>query len=390
MERKDLMKAIIGRLAGMDYRSYDHYDFWGSPTGIALRRRRNPFTLPLIGAAYFADLFFPMLLRRRTATTPPLETMPEIMRAMAAYHRLTGDGAFEGDRARLLREMLGRVARTEHGVGVGHPFDWYTTTLLPAFTPCVPLSWNFAAYLLKEDPARGRETLEGIGNFIYQDCNAEEMAGGGCRVSYTPLDRRWVVNANAAAATALWRLGTHFGNAEWIGRGERILAYVLARQEEDGGFYYFERGSVPDPENFIDCFHSAFVLEHLMEWASCGHAGAARALERGLPWFASTFAREDGSVRPFAVSHLPVTIVSDIRCCAGAIGCLARASRFDPRYGAMARRTLDHVLNNMYDGAGGFYFRKYRFFTSRMNYIRWGAAPMLGALAAMAEEGVTA
>ena len=242
------------------------------------------------------------------------------------------------------------------------------------------------AYLLTDYPDGYRGELEGIGNFIYHDCNAEEREGGTCRISYTPLDRRWVVNANAAAATALWRLGAHFGNAAWTARGERILAYVLARQEEDGGFYYFERGSVPDAENFIDCFHSAFVLEHLMEWAGDGHAGAARALEKGLPWFARTFTREDGSVRPFAVTHLPVTIVADIRASAGAIGCLARASRFDSRYGKMARGALEHVLKTMYDGAGGFYFRKYRFFTSRMNYIRWGAAPMLGALAALAEQ----
>lgn len=383
------MKTILSRLAGMDYRSHDHYDFWGSTAGISLRRHRNVFTFPIIGAAYVADVVFPRLFRLHIPPTPPLETMPEIMRAMAVYHRLTGDDVFEKDRGRLSREMLGHMAKTGHGAGVGHAFSWYTTTTIPAFTPCVPLSWNFGAYLLKDQPEAARGTLERIGNFIYEDCNAEEMAGGACRISYTALDRRWVVNANAAAATALWRLGAHFDNREWRARGERILTYVLARQEEDGGFFYFERGSVPDSKNFIDCFHSAFVLEYLMEWAANGHAGAARALERGLPWFADAFVREDGSVRPFAACHLPVSIIADIRCNAGAIRCLAYASRLDSRYGEMARRTLDHVLHNMYDGAGGFHFRKYRFFTSRVNYIRWGAAPMLGALAVMAEEGLT-
>lgn len=380
-----LIKTILGRLGGMHYRSWDHYDFWGSPAGIRLRRHRNAFTLPLIGAAYFADIVFPMLFRRRAVPTPPLETMPEIMRAMAVYHWLTGDDVFEKDRERLLREMLGHMGKSAHGAGMGHPFDWYTTTLIPAHTPCVPLSWNFAAYLLEDYPDGYREQLEGTGNFIYHDCNAVEMDGGKCKVSYTPLDRRWVINANAAASRALRRLGEHCGNPLWNARAERILAYVLDMQEKDGGWYYFERGSVPDAENFIDCFHSAFVLEHLMEWAAEGHAGAARAVERGLPWFAAAFVRENGSVRPFAVSHLPVTMVADIRACAGAIGCLARASRFDSRYGRMARGILDHVLKNMYDGAGGFYFRKYRLFTSRMNYIRWGAAPMLGALAALVE-----
>ncbi len=381
------MKTILGRLAGMDYRSYDHYDFWGSPPGITLRRRRNTLTLPFIGAAYVADIVFPMLFRQRAAPTLPLETMPEIMRAMGAYHRLSGDDAFEKDRPRLLREMLGHLGKTAHGVGVGHPFDWYTGTLIPAFTPCVPLSWNFAAYLLKNYPDNCGETLEGIGNFIYHDCNAQELTGGGSRITYTPLDRRWVVNANAAAATALWKLGERFGNGEWRARGEKILAYVLAQQQDDGSFFYFERGSVPDAENFIDCFHSAFILEHLMAWAADGHAGAGRALGRGLPWFAAAFVGENGSVRPFSVSHLPLAPMLDIRGCAGAISCLARASRIDPRYGELARRVLAHVLENMYDGVGGFYFRKYRFFTSRMNYIRWGAAPMLGALAIMAEEG---
>ncbi len=381
------MKTIIGRLAGMGYRSYDHYDFWGSPLGISLRRHRNALTLPVIGTAYVADIVFPMVLRHRAAPSPPLETMPEIMHAMGVYYRLSGDDTFERDRARLLVEMLGHLGKTTHGVGVGHPFDWYTGTLIPARTPCVPLSWNFASYLLKEHSDSSGETLKKIGSFIFHDCNPQELIGGACRVTYTPLDRRWVVNANAAAATALWSLGRHFDNGEWRARGERILEYVLAQQEGDGSFYYFERGSVPGSENFIDCFHSAFVLEHLMAWAAEGHAGAGRALERGLPWFAAAFVGENGSVRPFSVSHLPLVPLLDIRSCAGAISCLARASRIDPRYGDLAELVLGHVLKNMYDGAGGFYFRKYRFFTSRMNYIRWGTAPMLGALSAMAESG---
>ncbi len=383
-EAVPLIRAVLGRLRGMDYLSYDPYDFWSSPAGLWLRAHRNPITLPLIGAAYYGDLLFPMLFRRGAPTTPPLETMPQLLRGMAVFHWLTGDGTFEAERGALLRELVGSMRKTEHGAGLGHPFDWHTGELIPAYTPCVPLSWNLAAYLLKDDPDGHPEALEGIGGFIHHDCNPEELGGGRCRVSYTPRDGRRVVNANAAAALALHRLGKHCGKPEWSARGERLLAYVLGEQRSDGGWWYFEKESVREKENFIDCFHSAFVLVHLLAWAEEGRPEAARAFDRGLEWFIHSFVRADGGVRHFAVSHLPVTINDDIRSCAEAIALLAQAARRRPECAAMAHRTLDYVKANLYDGAGGFYFRRYRFFTCRMNYIRWGAAPMMGALAELA------
>lgn len=379
--RAALIREILLRMKTEGYRSFDHYDFWGSPAGIFLRRHKNPLTLPLIGAAYSADVLFPMLFRSERERRLPMETLPGVMRAMAVYARATGDAWFEKDRHLLPEMMLERAGRSAHGVGVGHPFGWWTTVFIPPGTPCAPLTAHLADYLLADSAADHAEALGEMGEFLHRDLHMEELDAARARVSYTPLDARRVVNANAFAARTLYKLGGHFGRARYKEAGEKILNYVLSLQEPDGGWFYFEKGTVPDKENFIDCFHSAFVLETLLEWAAEGHAGAASALDRGLERFISAFVAPSGAVRPFAKSHLPIPIGADIRSSAEALALMARASRRRPECLGHARAVLGDIMRNMYDGKGGFYFRRFGWYTCKVNYARWGAAPMAAALA---------
>lgn len=377
---------ILARLKANDFRSWDHYDFWGSKTGIFLRENKSITTMPVIGAAYLLDVVFPMLFRRNVDQEISMETLVYVMRAMRVYKWATGDDMYENDRARLLKHMIAHLGTSPHGKGVGHQFDWYTTALIPKYTPCVTLSSYLVDYLLEEDPDRYADILMQIGCFVYHDLNLAENPDGSRKVAYTPLDNRWVINANSYAARIMMRLGAHFARDEYTALSEKLFLYVLNRQEDDGSWFYFEKGSVPEKENFIDCFHTAFILENLMgavETSPLPHMAAA--LDRGLEYFAKTFARPDGAVNHFSKSHLPLKIRADIRSSAEAIACLAMASRRNPEYRETATKIHRAVMQTMHDGAGGFYFRDYGFHLSRMNYVRWGAAPMLNALCALSQ-----
>ncbi len=377
--------SILSRLKADGYRSWDNYDFWGSRTGISLRRNKNVFTMPILGAAYLLDVVFPMVARIGKKESISMETLPHLMRSMKVYRRLSGSDKYEHDRRQLLEYMVSHLGASEHGKGVGHQFGWYTTTMIPAYTPCVTLSSYLVDYLLDEGADEHADTLRQIGEFVFQDLHLTHNPDGSCKVSYTPLDSRWVVNANSYAYRIMDRLGRHFSRADYTAISEKLLVYVLNNQEEDGGWFYFEKGSVPKKENFIDCFHTAFVLENLMDTDAAAGSRLALALDRGMEYFSGTFVKSNGAVRPFAKSHLPVRIRADIRASAEAMNCLALASLRKPEYREMAVRVCSNVMGTMYDGAGGFFFRDYGFYLSRMNYARWGAVPMLNALCALAE-----
>jgi len=85
-------------------------------------------------------------------------------------------------------------------------------------------------------------------------------------LSYAPVEEpRIVVNANAYAAFAYALHAVH--GREAVGerardKARRLVNWVVRQQEQDGSwFYYADR----EPGNFIDCFHSCFVVKNLLK-----------------------------------------------------------------------------------------------------------------------------
>ncbi len=83
-------------------------------------------------------------------------------------------------------------------------------------------------------------------------------------LSYAPVaEPRIVVNANSYAAFA-YALHAIYGKEarrkEAEHRAERLARWVVRQQDKNGAwFYYADR----EPGNFIDCFHSCFVVKNL-------------------------------------------------------------------------------------------------------------------------------
>ena len=85
-------------------------------------------------------------------------------------------------------------------------------------------------------------------------------------LSYAPIDEpRIVVNANSYAALS-YALHACYGpeekRSESIEKVEKIVRWIFLQQQADGSwFYYADR----DEGNFIDCFHSCFVIKNLLK-----------------------------------------------------------------------------------------------------------------------------
>jgi hypothetical protein len=94
---------------------------------------------------------------------------------------------------------------------------------------------------------------------MYEDENSLAL-------SYAPVDEpRIVVNANAYAAFA-YALHAIHGNKEVREEAKkkvpRLVRWVAGQQEKDGSWFYY---ADKKPCNFIDCFHSCFVVKNLLK-----------------------------------------------------------------------------------------------------------------------------
>ena len=390
------IEELLTNLQAVDYRSWDHYDFWGSPIGIRLRRVKGFLRWPLVGTGFIIDILFPRSVRIGKPKEIAMETLPSIMRAMLVYFRETGDTRFEDDRERLYTGMIEQLGSSSHGRGVGHQFDWYTTVLIPAYTPCVTLTAYLVEYIFDSwgDSLAEREleVLKDIGEFVYRDLSREDLPDEKSRVAYTELDNRRVINANAYASLILLRLGKYFGRDDYLDLSQRLLRYVIGEQAEDGGWFYFEKGSIDESENFIDSFHTAFVIESLWEYsrlADTPEAGEAKvACIKGLKFFKTSFILPDGGVKQFLVKHLPIEASVDTRCLAEGANLMSIAGTENQELLIVADSILGRLKEDMYSTDKGFYYhRRYGFILSKMNYIRWSTAPLLNALASRSLAG---
>ena len=392
MDRMARIKELLLSMEGTGFRSQDHYDFWSRAPGIFLRRNRSAFTMPFIGLAFMADLYLPGLMRIGVRGDLPMEVITDILHGMRFYGAMTDDDRFEQEREMLLRQTLARLTKTEHGVGLGHQFNWYTERLLPAGTPTAPISATLANYLLDEFAAgRGteeaRKVISGIGEMIHKDLERVDMEDGSSSLIYSPSDPRRVVNANGFSMLILFKIGEFLKRPEYKELAARLCRYLINQQGKDGEWYYFERGAVPEDSNFIDGFHSCFVVESMMEYAELsGDEEADRSYRDGLEFFTSRFILPGGRVRHFMKRHLPVEAETDTRCNAEAVYLLALASKEYPGLYAEAERIMERLDREMYNEKGGYYYhRRYGFGLHKGNYYRWGNGPVLRALVKMEE-----
>jgi len=241
---------------------FDPYDIWatkqlgqlkqGWRTGSVVSK----LVLPVVGVL---EALFPVLFRRLVGVNKNHYPHVEAMLAN------TSEGQNDG---KLLPYFEDTRVKSS---GWGLPFEWYSKNgVYGANTPYVTNTPYIMEALLRlaKQPNLYNEAMEmfyGTWGFLetlkvmYED--DESLA-----LSYAPIDEpRMVVNANAYAAFAYALHAVH-GKEEnrevAKAKVKRIVRWVIAQQEKNGAWFYYADN---DPGNFIDCFHSCFVVKNLLK-----------------------------------------------------------------------------------------------------------------------------
>lgn len=202
-----------------------------------------------------------------------------------------------------------------------------------------------------------------IAQFIMEDIPRNPMPSGFC-FSYSPIDNYCVHNANVLGASLLLRLGDITGQQRFTQTAYDSLAYTLSCQRADGSWVYSERKG----SHWVDSFHTGFVLQGILTFVQVGKDEASRhALLKGARFYCENFFLPDGPPKYYPHSIFPI----DIHCPAQALALLPLVGK---EYHPLALTVARWMIGRLRDPEGFFFFRKHRFFSNRIPYMRWEQA----------------
>jgi len=249
----------------------------------------------------------------------------------------------------------------------GYNFDWQTrASLLPKFTPTVVNSSFIGHALIDTYRYTGIQHALDMAvstkDFILNDLNRYEENGTQC-FSYTPIDNSQVHNANMLAASLLIRIHGVLEEERLKQESLAALAYSIRYQRGDGSWYYGQA----DYQGWIDSFHTGFNLQALRYFLDEGCEEYRLAFDKGVKYYGENFFLEDGTPKYYHDRVYPIDIHSPAQA-------ICFFSHQGQEYQNLTDKIVHWMLTNMYSGDGYFYFRKGRFATNKISYMRWSQA----------------
>lgn len=159
------------------------------------------------------------------------------------------------------------------------------------------------AYTKATGDSKYDKVIESVYYFIDNDLHKVIDEGNLLCLSYSPVkEPRVVINANSYALYSLSLLLEYLPDRSFeIERNiSRIYNFIKCQQNDDGSWWYYadrRKG------NFIDCFHSCFILKNLLKASSYIDLGedAKHVIEKGYKYLKSNFfERQSGLFKRFS------------------------------------------------------------------------------------------
>ena len=374
----------LDRLAGQGFVGYDPFDIKAHPLIRSVQRR------PLLrkAASGMCDLF-PHLSRKVLGIAPTENPKAHALVAMGRLRLF--DLTQREEYLALARENLAwldaHVTEGFHGKCWGYPFRVFGTGVdSPPNSPVLVVSAiagqaYLEAYRITQEPDF-LETARGIAQFICEDIPRLESGGGAFCFAYTPSDHRRVHNANLLGVEHCVCTAAATGDDALAEAVLPALHFTADAQQEDGAWPYGawspEEPYEQELMNLVDHHHTGFVLRSLHaiesvrpEWE------LGKRIDRGFSYYRKNLYGHFGMPLD-AFRHYPV----DIHACAESVLCpsvLSERRRTVISMATLGMRWAHWYLRRRSDGAP--YYRKYKRFTSRIVYPRWGTAWMYRAIA---------
>jgi len=299
-------------------------------------------------------------------------------------YAITGDDRYLQRSVSLGEELLAESIPGYRGPCWGYPFDWRINKdevwhRDTPFITCTP--YCYEAYVGLFEATKDRKHLEiaaRIAEFVHGDLRDSETGPDSAAGSYSPSDRRRVVNASAYRAFVLYEAGMRFARQDFLETARRNLNFVLDSQQNDGSWHYAMEGQ----KSFIDNFHTCFNLKNLFKTNRLIHEDRVEhAIQRGFGYYQQHLVGTDGYPRPFAVRPRFQLAVFEIYDFAEAITLGSLLGTDHPDAAELAIRLAKSLISEYQTPPGYFVTRVYRGgIRHRYPFIRWPQAQCFLAL----------
>ncbi len=287
--------------------SYDLNDFNSSSTGNFIRKvyyRNKILGAPLAFLALAQETFFPAALT--LYAKPHREAIGDAQYAIGflQLYEFNGDVRCLHRAEHFLDELKKSAVTGYSGLCWGYTYGWQTTDgYWPPRTPVITVTpygyWAFRKYYELTGNNDVQDVLRSIVRFPIHDLKRITLPDGTQCYSYSPLDRRFVVNANAYRAAMLLDAFKLFGDENYRQEAEISLRFVLASREKNGSWFYEPVGT---RDRFIDNFHTCFVLKSLKQcYDVTGDPTIMDAIRKGYDYYRKSLIRPDGLPKHFAL-----------------------------------------------------------------------------------------
>ena len=157
------------------------------------------------------------------------------------------------------------------------------------------------------------------------------------------------------------------GNDDYKELALRVARQSVKEQGSDGSWVYGSRHH----HQFIDGFHTGYNLEALdMLRKALKVTEFDQAITIGLAFYKVHLFEEDGTAKYYNNNRYPL----DMHCVSQAIFTLLRVGG-SPDDLALAAKIIDKSISTLYlPKRGHFAYQKHKYFTNKINYIRWTQA----------------
>ena len=362
--------------------SYDPYDLWSTTVGVKVREQYyNGKLLGKAGAITLGvlDWLTPSVTRSLTGALPkayPIVIAHEILR----LHQLE---QLDEQLASSLFFQLTESAAESPGandISWGLGFSWMSKNgLYPDTIPFVthtPYAME-ALLVLSSYPAlheSAMKTFLKTWGFL-ESLKTMHQSDDQLALSYAPIDEpRMVINANSYAAFAYAMHAVHgdeHNKKAALEKVQKLTQWVIDQQHDNGSWDYY---ADKEPGNFIDCFHSCFVIKNLLNVQSLLpeiSMPIQDATQKGWKYIQTHFYDSENKMcRRFIVKQIKDPYVWDLYDQAEYLGLLIEFNEIES-----ARQFENHVCAN-FSNKDDWYCKVDIFGIKRgKNFQRWGISP---------------
>lgn len=373
------IEKLIEHLEKKEYKGFDPYDALNMP-------------LPWSKFGRIIPVLFIQLLKRLPLNIRPLigikpgynpKAMGLFLHAFCILYKKTGNKLYLQKADFFFNWLFENVSSEFEGKSWGYNFLWISPIRnLPANTPSAVVTAFisraiFNYYKITSD-SRAQDILFGASEFVLRSLPVHEDESG-INFSYTPLQEEICYNASLLATEILAYRYFFDPTLELKNKIDKAVSFIIERQKDDGSWAYSENPETKSERNQID-FHQGFILESLeiiLQLIPEKEALLKPVIKKGLSFYRNNQFSDRG--RPFY--RLPKHFPTDIHHVSQGILTFSRLADYDESYRDHSVHIANWAVNNMFSRKGFFYYRKGKLFTNKIDYIRWGQAWMLLALA---------